>query len=226
MGKFYVYLIFRPNWIPCYIGKGHGRRWLMHFRKCYNPHLAAIIAKAGGWLPIIKLDENLTGRKAEKLEKRYIKIIGREMRGGPLVNQTDGGDGVVGRSPESCAKISVANKGRKISEAHRAALVAYSTGRIYSAETREKLAAIQRGRRHSPEAKAKMSAAKKGRPSNMSGRHHTKESNEKNRQAHLGKPSLKKGKPISAAQKEKISIAMRGRPWSDRRRLAYELNLK
>ncbi len=200
---YYVYLIFRPNWIPCYVGKGRGRRWLFHFRKCINPHLAAIIKNAGGNLPIIKLNENLTNRQAGKLEKQYISLIGREMNGGPLVNQTDGGDGVVGRSPEGCARISVANRGRKLTDAHKAAIGASSTGRFYSAETREKLAAGQRGRKRPAWVLAKMSAitkeriARDGNP--FKGKHHSEESKAKMRAAKLGKPSPKKGKPSPIA---------------------------
>lgn len=216
MGKFYVYLIFRPNWIPCYVGKGHGGRWLVHFRKCYNPHLAAIIAKAGGRLPVIKLDENLAGREAEKLEKRYIRIIGREMRGGPLVNQTDGGDGVVGRSPEACARHGRLMKGRKHTSTHKEKIRLGGIGKHHwTEEMRAALSAKKMGKKLSLEHRAKLSAAKKGKPSNMSGKHHTEEAKAKNRAAHLGKSH-------SEEHKKRIGEALKGKRLTEEHRLAIQ----
>lgn len=49
------------------------------------------------------------------------------------------------RTPEFCAKISLANKGKKKSPAHRAKLAAANKGKHQTNETRAKLSAINRG---------------------------------------------------------------------------------
>src|SRR5579859_4183589 len=91
---FYVYVIFRPNGIPCYVGKGHGKRDQLHEVKgSHNLHLRAIFELAGGKLPRVRLREGLTDKEALALEIVFIRAIGREIHGGPLVNQTDGGEG-------------------------------------------------------------------------------------------------------------------------------------
>lgn len=95
---FYVYVIFRPwDGSPCYVGKGKGDRW-RQFGARSNRHLLRIIAKAqrlGLDLPIIKVRENLTEAEAFQTERAFIAAIGRGKRG-PLVNLTDGGEGVSG----------------------------------------------------------------------------------------------------------------------------------
>ena len=93
----YVYVVFRPNGIPCYVGKGKGDRWRRHDRKSkQNPHFAAILNLAGGDLPTAIIRHNLTDDEAIEIEIALIKAIGREIHGGPLVNMTDGGDGTAG----------------------------------------------------------------------------------------------------------------------------------
>jgi len=92
----YVYIIFRSDGRPCYVGKGRGERWRRHDRHKQNPHLGAIFAKADGKLPVVKIKECLTNEEAVALEILLIDTIGREHNGGPLVNLTDGGEGTVG----------------------------------------------------------------------------------------------------------------------------------
>lgn len=119
---FYVYIYFRPwNGTPCYVGKGKGRRWLVHESygaDHYNEHLARIFAKAGGKLPKVKVRENLTEAEALATEIALIAAIGRGKKG-PLVNMTDGGEGVTGfvgrvKSPEECAAISRGKMGHVV----------------------------------------------------------------------------------------------------------------
>lgn len=110
---YYVYALFRPDGIPCYIGKGKGKRWL----HCgvSNPHLARIIkqaAAAGLGIPRIKIRENLSEDEAFQIEIALIAAIGRVSVGGPLVNMTDGGDGIINLPEESRAKMRVAAKNR------------------------------------------------------------------------------------------------------------------
>lgn len=93
----YVYIVFRPSGLPCYVGKGHGSRWKRHDRKQkQNPHFAAILAQAGGELPVAVIRNGLTDFEACEIEVALIAAIGRETAGGPLVNMTDGGDGTSG----------------------------------------------------------------------------------------------------------------------------------
>lgn len=174
--KFYVYILFRPwDGSPCYVGKGHGNRW-RHFSKNRNPHLRNIIAKAGGEVPHVKIRQNLAEDEAFSIERAFIKAIGRGDVG-PLVNMTDGGDGVAGLivSAETRRKMRDAHLGRIFSEEHKAKLRVKNsdetrrrkslsaTGRILPPEVREKLRTAASKRIYSMETRAKMRAAKLGR---------------------------------------------------------------
>lgn len=184
--RFYVYVIFRPNGVPCYVGKGTGGRWKAHVRSAQNPHLANIYAQAFGDLPIVKVAEELTGQEAIVLEIALIATIGREKNGGPLVNLTDGGEGTVGykepKSLEHRRKIGLANKGRILSPQTREAISVARKGQRRTKEaiaksasairgrrrgppsnvTRAKISAGNTGKHHSIETRAKMSAARRG----------------------------------------------------------------
>jgi hypothetical protein len=106
MNCFYVYVLFRPDGRPCYVGKGKGKRWLRNERP-NNPHLRNIVRKAkqeGKELPRIKMRDGLTEAEAFELERIFIKAMGREPNG-PLVNLTDGGEGAANPSPETRAKM-------------------------------------------------------------------------------------------------------------------------
>lgn len=185
----YVYILFRPNGIPCYVGKGIADRWLVHEKKARNPHLAAIIAKAGGSIPRVKIREGLTDAEACETEIAFIAAIGRKVNGGPLVNMTDGGDGVRGsthtKSAEARAKISAAHKGRKFSPERIAEMSARQLGKPsprkgakLSEQTKAKVSATLKakgiippsraGSISSPESNAKRSAALKAHWANRS----------------------------------------------------------
>jgi hypothetical protein len=155
-GDSYVYVLFRLNGIPCYVGKGKGDRWRRHESRAIhdNSHLRSIVAQArkvGKELPKIKLRENLSEADALALERTIIAAIGREVKDGPLVNLTDGGDGESGYvfSPEARARMSATRRGRKLTAEHRAKIGAAGKGRKYGPRT--------------DEYRAKISASKKGR---------------------------------------------------------------
>ena len=159
MNQNYVYIVFRPNGIPCYVGKGKGERWKRHLNKSHNPYLQRIAKKAGGNLPIVIIRSNLTHAEAFEIEIAFIKAIGRIKNGGPLVNMTDGGDGVVGltQTPEHLAKLSAVRKGKSP-----------------SLQARELIRVKLKNRPKSPEHCAAVSAAKKGvsqGPLSLSHRH-------------------------------------------------------
>src|ERR1700731_458275 len=136
---FYVYVIFRPDGSPCYVGKGCGVRWKAHRRRSHTWRLEKIIKKAGGELPIVLVRTGLSHEQALEDEIAFIKAIGRSPAG-PLVNMTDGGDGCVGfsrkRPPEEAARIGrlsgVARLGKKygpMSPERRAAISAAKLGK-------------------------------------------------------------------------------------------------
>lgn len=111
---FYVYVIFRPCGTPCYVGKGKGGRWKDHITNARNPHLRNIYARANGDLPIVKVREHLTEMEAFEAEKELIKALGRKANGGPLVNFTDGGDGVTGLVHSDATKALVGRRSRQM----------------------------------------------------------------------------------------------------------------
>lgn len=151
--NFYVYILFRPwDGSPCYAGKGKGDRWLRHEKdgeKHCNLHLSNILKKAarlGMEIPKIKVRDGLTESEALKTEIAFIAAIGRKKNGGPLVNLTDGGDGVSGYVPSERERIltSLRHTGKTVGPDTRAKLSAISMGNKYSL-----------GRKESPETKAK-----------------------------------------------------------------------
>ncbi len=153
---FYVYVAFRPNGVPFYVGKGRRRRCFdfvtsrsLHFRR---------IAGDGERIPIVKIATELTEAQAFEAERALIAAIGRESNGGPLVNLTDGGEGVSGYKRTEAAREKM--RARKYSEATRAKMRAAQLGRKHSEETLAKM----NGRKHSECARAKISAALRLRP--------------------------------------------------------------
>lgn len=146
MNIYYVYIYFRLNGIPCYVGKGQTDRIDFHEKagdRHHNKWLARIIAKAGGSLPKVKVRENLSEAEAFETEIALIAVIGRGKKG-PLVNLTDGGEGTSGmrHSKSAREKCRAAKIGKKLSEEHIAKIKAS---------------------RSSPEDRARMGEANKGR---------------------------------------------------------------
>jgi hypothetical protein len=162
---FYVYVLFRENGRPFYVGKGQTGRLDAHEQGARRGEIGrrfniirAMLAR-GVEVPKVKLHEGLTEAVALDYEVALIAAIGRADKGaGPLTNVTDGGEGTSGRlpSPQTSARISAALRGKPISPG---ALVKW-TERRHPAETLAKI----RAHRHTQEACAKMSAAGRGKP--------------------------------------------------------------
>jgi NUMOD3 motif len=173
-----VYGLMRPYDMsrPAYIGMGGEKRPFFHARSAKkNGHrnhlLQAVFEKA--WrlgfddLPIVVFARGLSWDEAIALEQATIARYGRVNNGtGCLTNLTAGGEGVVGavRSPETCARISAAKKGKKLSEEAKRKMSAVRTGRKHSDETKKKMSIAQKGRTFTDEQRRKMSESHRRRP--------------------------------------------------------------
>lgn len=229
--NFGVYGLFRPNGQICYIGKGRKSRPSEHFKnpkKHKNKHLGSIIANAGGFLEVQWLIFGVSEAEALDEEIRLIAKIGRG-KSGPLVNLTDGGDGVCGlkHSAETKNLLAILSKGKKYSAETIAKRASKIRGRKMpprSQDWKVKRAAFMTGRKQSEETKAKRSAALMGRKfsqesknkigSALRGRVHTEQSRANMAAAHVGHRA-------SDETKAKMSAARKGENhWRAKKRAA------
>jgi hypothetical protein len=179
--EFYVYILFRDNGLPFYVGKGRGRRWTVHEwqaskgRKGHRFSIIRDMQARGIEIPKIKLHEGLTETVAHDYETALIKAIRRKPEG-PLVNLTDGGEGSTGYrfapelvrrgftlAPETRAKIAAKRLGTKRSPEATEKIVTKLRGRKQNPERIEKRVSKIRGRKYSPEHVENMAAALRGR---------------------------------------------------------------
>ncbi len=145
----YVYVLFRENGEPFYVGKGRGCRFTQHeqLSRRGKTRRDAIVRKMiaeGHEVPRVKIAEGLTDEQAFTIERAFIAALGR-MPGGPLANHLEGGEG----SPHdeaTKAKLRKAAKERN------------------TPEYRQRMSLVHKGRKHTDESRAKMSAARKGVP--------------------------------------------------------------
>lgn len=172
--NFYVYAYLDPRkkgdfkyekyhfeYEPFYIGKGYDNRLTEHLRKSqlkintFKNNKINKILDSGLKPIIIKISSNIFEIDAFELESKLIKIIGRtDLKKGPLLNLTDGGEGIVGLI-----------KTKK----HRENLSVSLTGIKRSQETRKKISESligkpgrNTGNKHSAETKKRISETKKG----------------------------------------------------------------
>jgi predicted XRE-type DNA-binding protein len=128
VNDFYIYIYLDPRklgrycyenicflYSPLYVGKGKDRRWKNINGR--NPHFENKINKIKklGLEPIvIKLFENLSEKESLDKEIELIKEIGRfDLKTGPIVNETIGGEGKSGNIvlEETRKKMSEKKKG-------------------------------------------------------------------------------------------------------------------
>lgn len=129
---YYVYqLKIEGEDTPFYVGKGHKKRAHKHFTQAIlndDSHKSNKINKAyreGKQVLIEFIKKDLIESDAFLWENFWIAEYGRADLGfGPLINKTDGGEGISGKvfSEESKRKIGDAQRGRKMSEEHKRAI--------------------------------------------------------------------------------------------------------
>ena len=189
----YVYVLFRADGTPFYVGKGRATRWGDHERDArlgLHPRLHRLniireMFRAGFKdIPKVKIAEGLTHQESLSREIAIIAAIGR-YPDGPLVNQTPGGDGYRDQPAEERAKT-----------------VARNQARIWTPEMRAKAAATQQGKKHSPEARAKMSATRNAQ----------RWSEERRAKVAAETSARLRGKPKSPEHVAKMAKAKRGKP--------------
>lgn len=162
-----------------YIGQGvkKGREKSLANR---NNHWQNTVKKHGFVSEIIS--NNLTKQQADNLEKFLIKELGRQDLGkGPLVNMTDGADGVFNISNEVRRRMSLLKIGKYDGEKNPM----FGKTFKHTDEAKEKIRKSSIGRLHSQETKDKLS----GKNSHMFGKTfaHTDDSKKKIGLAFKGK---------------------------------------
>ena len=174
---YYIYFHINPlkNEI-FYVGKGKDKRaWSKSKRSNYWKN---IVKKYGFIVDVV--EDNLTEDEAFEREIFYIRKIGRkDLKTGPLVNLTDGGEGGINKilSNEHRERISKSLKGnkraqgKKLSDEHKEKIGQGSKNRIRDNEYRNNLSIAAKnrkvnsmsGKKHSEETKLKMSESAKNR---------------------------------------------------------------
>mgnify|MGYP003670933698 CR=1 FL=1 len=208
----YVYRITRKSTGRFYIG--------IRMCKC------APLDDAGYWGSGTRVRAIIAKHGAADLEKRILvqvhsrkeanrveaALVGADQVNDPMcLNLRAGGDNGP-FSEETRAKLSAAQKGKKLTPENRAKLLAANKGKKLTPETRAKIGAAQKGRKMSPENRAKLLAANKGRkmsPENRAkmsavnkGKKYTPETRAKIGAAHKGKKVTPESRAkMSAAQK-------------------------
>lgn len=156
-----------------------------------------------GYLPQIKEIEQCDISIIKEKEKFYISKY--KKMGCKLTNSTDGGEGLFNPSKETREKISVAHKGKFVSEETRKKIGKAQIGRKFSEETRKKISEINKGKKRSKEICEKISKNKKGMCFS--------EQHKKNLSiAH-------KGKILTNETKQKMSVSFKGRKISEDHKL-------
>lgn len=183
--RFYTYAYLRNRdsssgkaGTPYYLGKGCGNR-------AYQKHGKIPVPKDKSL--IVFLETKISELGAFALERRYIEWYGRkDLDNGILINLTDGGEGVSGRSGILSSMYGRTGEnhpmyGRKHDVASIEKMINTRTGMKQSEETKMRNSRSKSGKKRTEESKLKMSMVKTGNKNPMSGRKHSEETKEKMR---------------------------------------------
>lgn len=174
----YVYGEYKFDYEPFYVGKGINNRIkdTIYDKSRFKRNKIKSLREKGIDIITIKIHEFISNTESIEIEKRLISLIGRrDIKKGPLVNTTDGGDGRYGsfHSDESKRKISASRKGKTIGFKHKE-------------ETLKLMSLVQMGegngfcgKTHSIELKEKNSIRTSGLSHPMFGKQHTDETKDK-----------------------------------------------
>lgn len=159
---YYVYVWSDQKGLPFYVGKGSGRR-AFDVRK-RSREFNAIYEQ--GQCSVEILDWFIHESQAHAREMELISLYGRKELGGPLVNKTDGGEGLSGFivSDKTRKRRSEALRGKPKSPEHVAKMAASKRGSKHTEETKAMMSKVRKGRTIPIEIRLKMSAAQKGNP--------------------------------------------------------------
>ena len=183
----YVHLTEDTNQI-FYIGKGQKAR---RYSTKHNNHWQAIVNKHGFYSTILAHWET----EEEALEHEKLLIASFKDIGYKLANKTDGGEGTSGiiMTEEHRHKLSLAKKGRKLSEEHRKNISKGNKGKVYTHEMRAKSRATKLGHSVSEETREKIRLKLKGTK-------YSAETIAKRIAVRTGKPTRKKGQKAPTGQ--------------------------
>ena len=238
MENFYVYVYLDPqksgrhcygryrfNYEPFYVGKGHGKRSHTFYGRG-NQFLLSKLKQVIEPIVIIYKD-CLTEDESFYLEKKLITRIGRrDLKTGPLVNFTNGGEGSSGIivSLEARRKRSNFHKGRKRplrTEEHRRKIGEGNRGKVMSEEAKRKISIALKGRKKAPFSEEHIinlkKAAQNRPPVSKETRQKLREANYKRVYKPVSEETKRilseknKGKKLSEETKKRISFALKGR---------------
>lgn len=160
-GVHYVYVLFRPDGRPFYVGKGQGHRMFDHdaeARSGFPSHKCNVIRKIWSQGGTIRREIVFETSIAADALAREIELIAHYGRP-PLTNKTAGGEGLLDPSPEVRAKIGAASRARGgFSPQAKARSLEVCTGRKNTPESIELMRQVSLNR--SPEWRANHRAAR------------------------------------------------------------------
>lgn len=216
---FYAYILRDPRCsTPFYVGKGTGRRTHLHLEGGGHSQLAA--RKIGkmrreGVDPSAEIIEALDEGHTFFLESCLIEVLGRrDLKKGPLLNLTNGREGMSRHVPSDETRAKRASKliGRYRSEETRKKMSA--SLKNPSEQTRAKQSAAKKGVALSKEHCTKLSESKKGRAVSAAHREKLSIANSGKVPSDLCREralATNLDRPLSKEHREKLSAARRGK---------------